>query len=1240
MTKQTVLSHFPKRKWLENLLKTKIAFLLVMLLSYGASANIYSQNQRVSMKFENAAILDVLNEIKSQTGLRFIYSENKLENLHKIDVDAQSLTIEELLNQIFEHTQLACEFRDDVIMIVDKKAKFSKQAQQPEQRIIKGKVIDEEGLPLPGVSVKVKDSYLGTATAADGSFELKVPETAKALEFSFIGFTSEEVKLDDRKNNYHVTLVENITELGEVIKTGYQRIDRRKATSAIETITEKDLEVVGALSLDRMLEGKATGLMITNLSATPGAAARVRVRGGSTFTGNQSPLWVIDGIVYEDPVPLSASDINSFDNINLIGNALTGINPSDIAQINILKDASATAIYGTRAANGVISITTKRGKEGDPSLTYSGGLSLTRAPRYSDFELMNSKERIDVSREMYERNIGTSSTSQNLDRWGYEGALLNLWDGTYNFNQFQEQVSYLETLNADWFGALYRTAVTQQHSVSASGGGAKNRYYFSLGYDDQQGTEEGVGLNRITARANLDLDLRDNVLLSFQMNGSVQEATYNHSTISTFDEAYYTSRTIPVYGQDGDLAYQTRLLDLPRGLNKDIYGQYHILNEMQNSERNVTNKDLAISANLRWDFLDHFRLTSQFSYRNTTNLTEEWIADNTFYIAGLRTYDAFEEQVAEYIDNYGMVPFGGIYSGGMVSSNTYSMTNQLNYNRVFDEKHVINANLGYEMRSQKYWGVKGFQVPGYSHYYGRGFISLDSPDVTTEEGINFANYEWDNVINWMTTKNSSIYPTITDRLSNTVSMFGIFNYVYDNRYIFNFNVRSDGSNTFGQHERYKFKPTWSTSARWNIHNEAFWNRDGKIDELAFRASYGIRGTVPNTLPYLIISNYGLENASIYGGEYTASLVDFPNANLSWEKTGTLNLGLNYSLFGGRMSGALDYAYSKSTDLMQTRPISQVNGTSTWAYNAGSKDISSLEFSLRTVNVKTEKFGWSTYLNFSYEKDRVLDGFEGDDDNLSASNYLNGSIYRTGFPTNGFYSYQFDGLNEEGMPTFKNLDKTDLTATEQLQAMLVYEGTRQAPYYGGFGTEIRYGNFRLSAGFTFKMGYKTRLLDLYRNRTDNEGNTVAGYSMPQAFENMSSVFVNRWRQPGDEAHTSIPGLSAEAMTYGSTSDPAISTNRTSEIFLSGQSNAWDVYDLSDERVVKGDHIRLNSLSLSYNMPKSSLQTLGVKSMRLGLQMSNVAVFTFDKKLKGQDPEQVNSIGLPSLPTYSFSLNMSF
>jgi len=1237
MRKKNLLKAHRKPRELKKLgLTMRLSFVMVFCAVLTLSANTYSQDLRVNLDVKDVSFSKLFEEIRKQSNYSFFFNEEKLSQLENITVKKNKVTVKEVLEEVLSNTNLTYTMVDDVIVIISKKT--VPRVRKIEQQSIVGTVTDfETGETLPGVTVLVKNSVLGTTTDIDGNYKISLSKNFETLVFSFLGFETKEVKIEGN-TTINVELKSKTNQLDMVVVTGYQKLDKRVLTSSIERVTAKELELKNVMTVDKMLEGKVTGLQITNNSATPGAAAKVRIRGGNTFTGNQSPLWVIDGVIYEEPVLLSASEINSFDNVNVIGNALTGINPRDIESINVLKDASATAIYGIRAANGVIAVTTKRGKQGKPNFNYSYSSSIVDRPHYSDLNLMNSKDRIDVSREMYERNLGTpaGNSYENTDRIGYEGALMNYWDGTYNFQQFQDQVSSLESLNANWFGELYRPAINQSHNINVSGGSNQSRYYVSFGYDDQKSTERGVDVERLTARANLDFDLRDNVLLSFKINGSVQEGTYNHSSINMFNEAYYTSRTVPVYDSNGEYAYLSKpLVNNSRSVRDEdgnaVYGRYHVMNEMDNSKRNITNKDLGVTANLKWTFLDGFSFRSQLSYRNTTNLQEEWIKENTFHVAQLRTYDFIEDHIDENVDELASVPFGGLYSGGMVSQNSYAITNQLNYNKVLNDKHVVNFNLAQEARSIKYWGATGFTVPGYSHDNGRRFVYL--PQLRTSSGsFDFESYPYDNMINWFS--KGQLYPSITDRTTNSMSFFGMFNYVYDNRYVVNFNLRSDGTNSFGQFKKYRFKPTWSVSSRWNLHNEKFWNEDGNIDELALKASYGVRGTIPSASPYMTIRDFGPETGSSYFSynENVAKLVSFPQTNLRWELNKTTNIGLSYSMFNGRVSGAFDFAYSFSDDLLLVRPVSGVNGALSQMFNAGSKDVQSYEFSIRTVNVKTKDFSWSTRFNISHDVDRVLKGFEeaiGDsssesqDAALTISQYLNGGIFRKGFPSSGFYSYQFDGLNNKGLPTFKHLNEENATPEQQLQMMMVYEGQRLPQYYGGFGTEFRYKRFSISANLNYKLGYKTRLLNLYKG----------SQQLPLPYENMQSEFNNRWRQPGDELITNIPALSNDLLKI----NDDYATNSGSGIFPNG-ATLWRLYDLSDARTVKGDHIRLSSLSLSYRIPKDILENMGIASMNVGFQASNVGVWAFDSKLKGQDPDQLRNVGMPNNSTYSFSLNV--
>ena len=1193
----------------------KFTLLLLFCSLFQLKAEVFSQ-RKVSVQMSEVTLDRVFQELGRQAKCDFLYNHSLVKQKGNVTISVEDRELNAVLDELLPRLGMEYVLDENVIIIREKWALPQNQDVE-----VRGTVRDEKGTSLPGVTVVIKGTTLGTATDDEGEFVLRLPrQEGITLVFSYVGMKLEEVKFTGQKD-MQVVLYADEQEMEEVVVTGYQVLDKRTLTSSISTVRADELEKMGVLTVDQMLEGKAPGLLITNISAQPGAAPKVRVRSAGTFTGTREPLWVVDGIIYEDPVPLSAAEINSYDNVNLIGNAITGLNPQDIESINILKDASATAIYGTRAANGVIVITTRRGKSGTPVVSYSGSVNAVIRPHYSDFNLMNSKERVDVSREIYERGLGYPQNNNLYTPLGYEKALLDYWKHG-NFSAFQKEVGRLERLNYDWFDELYCAAVNHSHSVNISGGSDQVRYYFSVGYDNQRGTEKGVSLDRVTSRANLDVDLRKNLLLSFGMDGSVQKAKYNHSSIQVFDEAYNRSRAVEARDENGELVY----IDKRLSSDRQELGRYNILNEMQNSARKIDNKAYNFNVTLNWELVKGIKLSSRFAYRNTTNITEEWIKDNTFFMAQLRSYDEFRDDIAkEDLQQYSLVPFGGIFSGSQTTQESFSVRNQLNLLKIINEKHVFNLNITQEASSTKYKGVTGWQSPGYNHDGGRKFIPL--PALSQYGNFDLSDYTYQAVLKWFTEGGAngySVYPTVTDNLKNMLSWTGIFTYSYDDRYIANFNIRSDGSNTFGQYERYKFKPSWSASVRWNIHKENFLNPAEKINELALRGSYGFRGTSPATSPYLTLKNYG-RNDAVYMPENTSELAEFPNANLKWEKTATVNAGIDFAFWGNRLSGAIDYAYSKSTDLLLQRPVSLVNGSSMQWYNGGSKEDYSLELNLRGEIIRTKDFGWNMNFNLSREKENILEGTNVIPGQISIDDYLNGQILMADFPIDGFFAYKFDKLDEEGYPTFPELFGTYDSEYEKLQKALVYVGSRQPKFYGGFGTELSWKGLTLSANFSYKAGQHVRLLNLYRN----------GQQMPLSGDNMRNEFVDRWRNPGDEERTNIPVLS--------TDPKEVSYATIGSDFIPGGKNStslWELYNYSNIRTAKGDFIRWQSLTLSWRCPQQFLKNIGVRSAVLRFQMQNLAVWTFDKKLKGQDPEQVESLGLPVQPSYNVGLMISF
>lgn len=1204
-----------------TIMKLNVMFLVIFCLNL--SAKTYSQEITVSLNLDQVSVKDFLKNVQEQTGINFLYNANLIDQSKKLTLHVKNKDLRSVLHDVLYPMNLTFLYQGESIII-----KRIEEDKTIKPKYVTGTVHDEKKQPLPGVTVMWKGMTIGTVTDAQGKYKIIVADTSinATLIFSFIGMERREIKYRGR-DTIHVVMKEDIEQMEEVVVTGYQTIDKRRLTSSIYSLTDEDLNFQGAVRLDQMLEGKVPGLLVMSSSATPGAAAKMRLRGSSTFTGTREPLWVIDGIIYEDPVPLSADEINSWDNINLIGNAITGLNPQDIERIDVLKDASATAIYGTRAANGVIVVTTKVGKMGKTALSYNFNAAVTQRPTYRDFDLMNSKERIDVSREIMEKGLYFSYTPERI---GYEGLMMDYWEKKISFEELQAGISKMESANTDWFGALYRNSFSHTHNLSFSGGNQGTRYYFSLGYTSNLGSEIGTGLWRFTARMNLSTRLRENILFDARLSTSVQNADYNPSAYSAFDEAYYTSRTIPLRNEDGSLYYVQQPVNVNQTTQENVYAGYNILNEFANGGKNIINKSLNLTGSINWEIIPNIRYMGTFGLTSTTNLTEEWMGETSFYVAQLRGWEYGEKPGGDIPELY--IKDGGTYQNSSMNQYNWTIRNQLNFNFSLHNTHHFNIDLGQEANSTIYKGTESGTFPGYMIDEGKSFSYF--PVVVRGDD----DYEWYTALKRWFLQGGGVFPTITDQVDNTLSFYGTFTYTYLNRYSLNFNIRNDGSNRFGQYNNEKFNPVWSVSGRWNI-NEEYFMSSGWAETLALRASYGYRGNVPNASPYMIITNPYTSSTS---GEKYSSISSFPNANLKWEKTSTLNVGLDWAFLKGRISGALEYYYSKSVDLLTEYPISMVNGISSLLVNEGTAINQGVDFNISTTNINLKNFKWRTSLTFSYTKNEVT---RGDNSEFASAqtylNYVNGSVIRDGESVDGFYSYQFAGLDEYGLPRFKNLTGNDpnMTDIQFLDHIFTYSGTRTPQFYGSLSMEFALGkNLSLRTEFSYKLGYKTRMLRLY---DDGEN------ALPFPEENMPAIFTERWRQPGDEAYTNIPALTNvnldipdmgimqhEAYTY--TQVDAEFYNIAGPMSMCG----WYMYDYSDLRVVKADNIRFRTITLGYSFENDWLKKIGVKNARLDFQVQNIGIITFDKDLRGQDPDQIESVGMPVLPTYNLSLNLNF
>ena len=560
---------------------------------------------------------------------------------------------------------------------------------------------DENGEPLPGVTVIIKGTTIGVSTNAKGEFTIVSPEKPEAtlLIFSFIGMETQQVT--PKSDFITVTMKTTLNELDEVIvRTGYENIDKRKLTSSIVTVKMDDIMEPMTTTLDKMLQGKIPGMAVLQQSSTVGAAPKIRIRGSSTIVGSREPLWVLDGIVLEDPIPLNPEELNSMDRVNLIGNAISGINPEDIDQIDVLKDASATALYGSKAANGVIMITTKRGKFGKPAIQYSMSMGFTHRPTVNQMHVMNSKDRIEVSEEMVEK--GLEFVEDGITgSVGYEGLLVQLYGNKLSYSQFQKEVKKMKEQNTDWFKYLFRNAFSHNHTLSVSGANEAINYYFSVGYSNEKGATLKEDAERFNFNTNLNFKINDKISTGFGLSASHGET--NRPTVDLFQYAYTTSRAIAPYDEDGYYNFY----EVAPGYQNTPYMTpnliYNIFNELNTTSG--TSKLLSLNTSFIFDYkvTAWLSLSALLSYNVSSSSSEDVATEESYEISALRRlvygYPVIDPEKEPNFATSCELPFGGRLKNQENKNTNYSARISASLRKTLNEVHDFSFMGGIDMRS-------------------------------------------------------------------------------------------------------------------------------------------------------------------------------------------------------------------------------------------------------------------------------------------------------------------------------------------------------------------------------------------------------------------------------------------------------------------------------------------------------------------------------------------------------------
>lgn len=1084
-----------------------------------------------------------------------------------------------------------------------------------QEKVVTGRVVDGNGFPLMEAFVSVQGTEVTTETDENGNYSIKA-NVGDILVFDYIGFGKKTKKVGASTKVMNITLKNNnVQELSELVTTGITSTDKRLFTGASDKLKGEQVKIDGLPDISRGLEGRSAGVSVQNVSGSFGSAPKIRIRGATSIYGSSKPLWVVDGVIMEDVVELGADDLASGDALTLISSAVAGLNPDDIQSFEVLKDGSATSIYGARAMAGVIVVTTKRGSAGVSKFNYTGEFTYRQVPRYSQFNIMNSQQQISVYEEMRRAgwlNYGDLANARESGVYGRMYSLFNQLDQNGNFlleNTPEGKAKFLREAqyrNTDWFKELFNTGVMQSHSVSMSSGTSKSTYYASLSALVDPGWTLASKVNRYTANFNSNFKIRDDLNFSVLSSGSFRNQKAPGTLAQDVDVVSGTVK------RDFDINPYSFALNSSRALDPNAYytrnyAPFNIKHELGENYIDINIADLKFQSELKWKPIKEveasvlgaikYQSTSQehhiteFSnqaeaYRAMRNTT---IRDNNPYL--------YKNPDDPYALPISILPAGGIYDKTDHTMYGYDLRATGSYKNIFDQIHTVNFYVGAEVNSAN---RKANNNTGWGLQYSLG----EKPFYIYElfkKGV----------------EQNSVYYSLNNTRYRNLAFFSNATYSWKKKYTLNGTLRYEGTNKLGKSRSSRWLPTWNLSGAWDMSKEDFMGDIYPVvSDLVLKASYSLtadRGpaSVTNSLVDVRSGTPWKPSADFREGSLFINALE--NSELTYEKKHELNIGLIAGFLENRIQLSADWYKRNNFDLIGAVNTQGLGGEITKFGNVASMESSGMELSLTTTNYKTNDFSWQTNLIYSKIKNEVT--------NLKtlsrAIDLVTGNGFaREGFPVRSIFSIPFEGLNNQGLPTFRNqLNETTVTDIYFQERnnldYLKYSGNADPTDVGSLGNMFSYKGFKLNVFTTFSFGNVVRLDPVFK----------AEYSdllaLPKDFE-------NRWVVSGDERYTNIPVIADRRMrqVYGG----------------SDLSVAYNAYNYSDARIAKGDFVRLKEVSLSYDFSNDLVSKVGFSSLALKLQATNLFLLYSDSKLNGQDPEFINAGGVALPVPRQFTLTL--
>lgn len=1173
----------------KSLLMMKFILLLVLL----STVNTFSRGlaQTVNLQLKNSSVENAFLQIKEQTGYRFIYKEKILSGLAKIDINVTNKPLKEALGLILKDLPLDYELYDGTIAVRERLVEQRQENNQFNQLQMRGRVVDENGKALAGATITLLVNKAVVTTDVNGYFTIRIQDSYdQRFVVSYIGYKDQILECKESVGDIRMQVNSSMVDQVEVLHTGYQTIPKERATGSFEYISGKQLEGKTQTNVLERLEGLVPGLMMIN--GKDSGPDGLTIRGVSTLYGTKRPLIVVDNFPIE-------GDINT-------------VNPNDVASITVLKDAAAASIWGSRAANGVIVITTKNGKSGKVSFQYNNSFQFTQKPDLAYLNRLSASDDIDISRQLI--TVGPQ-LENNAKRWGdlystFTGLLMDSIAGRISPTEFESSVNRLRGLDntQQIKDLLMQAPFVQNHTLSFNGGNDKNTFYSSVNFTDRNGVNlrdesERVSIfikstHHLTNRLRLNL----NTNLSYLKGSSAPVSALSMYNLKPYDMLQdMNGNPLAVNRQSGSRGTPSNAFTIAE---RNAWGlddqSYYPLLEVDRTDITNGSASQRFFSELNYKIADGINASVSYQLEKGNSSSKTYAhrnqADMVQLINDFVTPMMLSNTIRENKDGTLTSPTFNIPRGGRIDerrseSSSYAIRAALNLNKTFGS-HGIAGILGFENNAIKSNGNSMTKF-GYDDNT-LNFVQIDHKAL-------------EKVPNTLQQIKTGIRPSfsVNDGFSYTenryVSAFANGSYTFRDKYIYSGSIRIDQTNLFGTDPKYRYRPMWSSGLSWVINKENFMRDVNFLDHLQVRMTYGINGNVPKNSGPFMIARSGVHY--ITSSPYY-NVTSPENASLRWEKTAVTNFGLDFSLFNYRITGKADYYLRRSSDLLGDEKINPTYGFVTALLNTASMNNDGLELQLTTKNIDNKDFSW--FSNFSWAKNInkitkvALANYYSNPRELAA-----GSPYVVGKPYGAMYSARFGGLSHEN-GQLQILDQNgELEAPGQLNSNLdaaYYTGNKRPLTSGSLGNTLRYKNLEMNFMFVFYLGH------VMRESTPRASNTVAA---------QDGRLNNAWKKPGDEQFTNIPNV----------------------VVKSEGSYPMSYYrNILDVNVFDAGYAKLREVAFVYEVNPDLFKSGLIKGLQINAQGRNL--WTLTKNDKGIDPEAFSDgvRVLPVSPTYTLGVNI--